>query len=239
MTFSSTGKAAYRITQRPALSLPLLGGLPDEDVDIERAALCEHDDKREPDDGHGPNCYVGSSIMFLSTFQLIELGLTYLYDIQVPPFVAVASGTALFCSASVFYNLSIPNNHAALAPKGWMNVVFTAVFLVHLVLSALFLLHLALTSWMDSAEETPMFVSIVQAASLFCAASVMYKRSLKRSPIALVPDVWLNVVCATALLDNAVRAFQMMMLGTIFMSLAVGIFSSTTFSIRSVDRNKP
>jgi hypothetical protein len=40
MTFSSTGKAAHL----PALSLSLLGGLPDEDVDTEQAALCEHGD---------------------------------------------------------------------------------------------------------------------------------------------------------------------------------------------------
>jgi hypothetical protein len=236
MTFSSTGKAAHH----PALSLPLLGGLPDEDVDIEDqvALVCEHDDKRdrEHDDDHGPNYYFGFAILFFSSLQLLELRLTYLtyiYAKQVPPFVAAVSGTALFCSVSVFYKLSIINNqHATLVPKGWMNVLFTTVFLAHLILSALFLLQMGLTGWLDNAEQTPMFMSAVKVASLFCAASVLYKLSLKKNPVALVPEVWINAVFATALLENAEIAFQVLMLGTIFMSLAAGILSSTTFSIR-------
>jgi hypothetical protein len=75
MTFSSTGKAAHR----PALSLPLLGGLPDEDMDIEKATLCEHGDTREQNDDHDPNCYFGFLVLVFSVLQLLELGFTYHY----------------------------------------------------------------------------------------------------------------------------------------------------------------
>jgi hypothetical protein len=223
MTFSATGKAAHR----SALFLPLLGGLPDEDVDIEKATLCEHGDTREHDDYHEPNCYFGFLILFFSALHLFKLGLTYDYANQVPPFVAVVSGTSLFCIASIFYKLSVLNNHTVLAPKGWVNVIFTTVFLANLILSALFLLHLgSLTGWLDNAEHTPMFMSAVKGASLLCAASVLYELSLKEKPFTLVPEVWITAVLATALLANAEMVFQVLMLGTIFMSLAAGIHLS-------------
>jgi hypothetical protein len=190
MTFSFTEKAA----DLSALSLPLLGGLPDEDVDIEQAALCEHDDdKRDQDKENDPNFYFGFLVLFLSVLQLLELGLTYRYVKQVPPFAAVVSGTFLFCAASIFYKLSILNNHAVLAPKGWINVLFTTV--AHLILSALFLLQLgSLPGWLDNAEHTPMFMSAVKGGSLFCAASVLYKLSLKKNHVTLVPELWIIAV---------------------------------------------
>jgi hypothetical protein len=152
--------------------------------------------------------------------------LTYLYVKQVPPSVTVLiSGTFcfLFCSASLFYKLLILNNHNAFVLKGWWNVLFTTVFLAHLILSALFLLQLALR--LDKAEQTPMFMSAVTGASLFSAASILYKLSLKQNPAALIPEVWITAVFATVLLANADIAFQVLMLGTIFMSLAAGILS--------------
>jgi hypothetical protein len=222
MAFSSTGKAAHR----PALSVPLLGGLPDEDVDIEQAALCEHGNKREHDDGHNPNFYYGMLVLFLPALQLLELGLTYRYAKQVLPFMPfmAVSGTVLFCVASIVYKLSIINNDAAPVPKGWMNVLFITVFLVHLIVSALLLLHLGLTGWLDSAEPIPTFM---YAASLFCAASVLNKLLLKKNLVTLVPEVWINAVFATQLLANVEIAFQVLQLGTIFMCLAAGIISST------------
>jgi hypothetical protein len=224
MTFSSTGKAAHHITQRSPLSLPLLGGLPDEDVDIEQAALCEPDGKREPDDDHDPNCYFFFVILFLLALQLLELGWTYRYGKQVPPFLVVVSGTSLFCIASIFYKLSILNNHAILAPKG----IFTTGFLASLILSALFLLQLgSLTGWLDNAEHSPMFMAAVKGSSFFCAAYVLYKElSLMKNPVTLVPEVWLTAVLTTALLANAEIVFQVLMLGTIFMALAAGIHLS-------------
>jgi hypothetical protein len=106
MTFSSTGKAAHR----PALSLPLMGGLPDdEDADIEQAVLCEHGDKSEHDDDHDPNFYYGVLFLFILALQLLELGLTYRYAKQVlsfMPFMAV-SETVLFGVAYILYKLSI------------------------------------------------------------------------------------------------------------------------------------
>jgi hypothetical protein len=55
----------------------------------------------------------------------------------------------------------------------------------------------------------------VPVASLFCAASVLYKLSLKKNPVALVvPEVWINAVFAMALLENAEIAFRVLMLGT-------------------------
>jgi hypothetical protein len=229
MTFSSTGKADHR----PALSLPLLSGLPDEDMDIEKATLCEHGDTREHEDDHDPNCYFGFLVLFFSHLQVLELGLTYHCAKQVQPFVAVVSGTSLFCAASIYYKLSILNNHAVLAPQGWMNLIFTTVYLVHLILSALFLLQLgSLTGWLDNAEHTPMLMSAVKGASLFCAASVLHKLSLKKNPVALVPELWITAVFATALFANAEIVFQVLMSGTIFMSLAAEILSSIAFSIR-------
>jgi hypothetical protein len=230
MTFSSTGKTAHH----RALSLPLLGGLPDEDVDIEKATLCEHGDTREHEDDQDPNCDFGLMVLFFSflQLQLLELGLTYHYAKQVPPSVVVVSGTSLFCAASIFYKLSILNNHAVLAPKGCMNVLFTSVFLAHLILSALFLLQLgSLTGWLDNAEHAPMLMSAVKGAPLFCAASVLYKLSLKKNRVTLVPELWITAVFATALFANAEIVFQVLMLGTIFMSLAAGILSSIAFSI--------
>jgi hypothetical protein len=227
MTFSSTGKAAHR----PALSLPLMGGLPDdEDADIEQAALCEHGDKSEHDDDHDPNFYYGVLVLILSALQLLELGSTYLYAKYVPPSVAVVSGAALFCAASIFYKLLILSNHTtALVSKGRMNVLFTTLLLAHLILSALFFLHLGLTGWLDFAEPIPTFM---YAASLCCAASILYKLSSTNNPLELTPEVWINVVFATALLAHAEMAFQLLMLGTIFISLVAGILSCTTVSRR-------
>jgi hypothetical protein len=229
MTFSSTGKAAHR----HALSLPLLGGLPDEDMDIEKATLCEHGDTREHEDDHDPNCYFGFLVLFVSVLQVLELGLTYHYAKQLPPFVAVVSGISLFCAASIYYKLSILNNHAVLAPQGWKNLIITTVYLAHLILSALLLLQLvSMTGWLDNAAHTPMLISAVKGGSLFFAAYALYKLSLKKNPVTLVPELWIIAVFATALLANAEIVFQVLMLGTIFMSLAVGILSSIAFSIR-------
>jgi hypothetical protein len=70
MTFSSTGKA----THRPNLYLPLLGVLPDEDVDLEQATLCGHDDKREHHvDGFDPSFFYGFSVLILSALLLLEI----------------------------------------------------------------------------------------------------------------------------------------------------------------------
>jgi hypothetical protein len=225
MTFSSTGKAAHHITQRSPLSLPLLGGLPDEDVDIEQAALCEPDGKREPDDDHDPNCYFFFVILSIWALQLLEIGWTYRYGKQVPQFLAVVSGTFLFCAASIFYKLSILKNHTVLAPKGWMNVIFITVFLAHLILSAIFLLQLeSFIGWLDNAEKAPMFMSAVKGYSLSCAAYVLYKElSLKKNPVTLVPEVWITAVFATALLADAKIVLQVLRLGTICMTLAAGI----------------
>jgi hypothetical protein len=103
------------------------------------------------------------------------------------------------------------------------------ICLLHLWLqtSLLILLQLlGLTGWLDNAEQTPMLMSTVKVASLFCAASVvLYRLSLKKNPVALVPEVWINAVVATALLANVELAFQVLMLGTIFMSLVTGIIS--------------
>jgi hypothetical protein len=178
------------ITQRPALSLPLLGGLPDEDVDIEQAASCKHDGKREPDDDRDPNFYCLFGNLVFLVVQLLELEWIHRYGKQVPPFVAVVSGPFLFCAASILYKLSILNNHAILAHMGWTNLIFTTVFLVDLILSALFLLQLgSLTGWLDNAKHVPMFMSAVKGSSFFCAAYALYKLSWKKNPVTLVPEV--------------------------------------------------
>jgi hypothetical protein len=234
MTLSSTGKD----TDRLDLSLPLLGVLPDEEVDLEevdleQAALCGYDDKRGDDGNFDPNFHYGFLVLILSALQLLVLSLPYHCKLddspdQALPLIAVVSGTALFCAASILYKVSIKNNPAVLFQKGWWNVVFATVLLAYLMHACLLLLQLGLAYWLDNAERVPTFMSVVDAASLLCGASVLYMLSLKNSPVSLVPEVWINVVFATALLIHVEVAFQVLMLGTIVMSLAAGASTFTS-----------
>jgi hypothetical protein len=241
MTFSSTGKAIAR----PALSSPLLG----EDVDLEQA--CDHDDKRHDDnDDFGPNYYRG--FLIITALQLVKIGSTYPLDEsteQVQSSKAVLLGCAfqyvLFCAASVFYKLSIKNKPAVPVPKLWVHVLFGAILLEYLMRAALLLLlQLGFAYWLDNQKiqilcstipnlcsspnrgesELRSFLFVVQGSLLsICAASALYKLSLKKNLLAtLVPEVWNNLVFSTALLVNVETAYQVLVAGTLFVSLAAG-----------------
>jgi hypothetical protein len=141
MSFSSTGKAAHRITH-PSWAVSL-------------TKTCILSKRLYASTTVNVSLTTTTTLIVIFSFVILFFR-PFNYGKQVPPFVVVVSGTSLFYIASIFYKLSILNNHAVLATKGWMNVIFTTVFLAHLILSALFLLQLgSLTGWLDNADHAP------------------------------------------------------------------------------------
>jgi hypothetical protein len=230
MTFSSTGKTA----RCPALSLPLLGVLPEEDWDLEQT--CEQGDNREydHDDDHDDNdhhdfgttpSYRELLILMLSALQILELGWVHWYDSpdnsvqQALSFKALVEDVTVFCFASILYKLSLGCHPAVLVvSKGcWLvNVVFAVLLLSALVFQMGWTYY-----WLDNE-----FAFLNEAFLFWVIAAVLYQLSTKKSPVTLVPEIWMCVALATALLGQVEIVFSVLMVGAFIMSLAAAGFAS-------------
>jgi hypothetical protein len=224
MTFSSSGKKAVC----PALSLPLLGVLPEEAWDLEQAR--EQDDNREDDDdyhdfGSTPS-YRELLILMFSTLQLLGIGWVHWYESphnsaqQVLSFHCLIEGLSLFCFASILYKLSLGFRPAVMVvPKGcWLvNVVFAVLNLSALVFQM---------GW--SYYRLGNELAFLNGAFLFWViAVVLYQMSTNKSPVALLPEIWMCAVLVTALLGQVELVLSALMVGALVMSLAAAGFAST------------
>jgi hypothetical protein len=239
MTLSSTGKVAvqpaFRAGQSGALSLPLLGVLPEEDWDLEQA--CELDDNRKHDHehDHDRDCrtisYRELLILMLSALQLLELGWAHSYDSpdnsaqQVLP--SMALGVALFCCAAILYKLSLSFFHpAVLIPnEGWLVNANFAVNISALIFQIGWSYY-----WLDND-------AVLEGAFLFCViVAISEELAFKKNPVALVPEIWMCAALATALLAPVKIAMYVLMVGAIVMSSAAAGFAC--WNIRFLHRKQ-
>jgi hypothetical protein len=203
-----------------------LGVLPEEDCDLEQ--VCELDGNREHDDDDddydfGTTSHREFLILMLSALQLLELGWVHSYNSldssaqQVLQSMALVHEVAFFWFASILYKLSLGFRPAVLVPKeGWLGNTVFAVILSVLIFK---------TGWTYYWLYNDV---VLQGAFLFLAiAAVLYQLSLKKNPVALVPEIWMCAALATALLGKFEIVPIILMVGGFVLSLATVSFACT------------